>query len=185
MHYKLLLPIPGFKEGTIFSIDERYYLPAKNSDGNTVAGSSYIEMYPDFFQPIEESIEELKEPTTVFDLKPGNKCFMVTFYSGKPIATRTPWSETLNVNRIANEIFLTQEECEREILRRESRAKCTFRPKEGEVYFISDEDGNSEEFQWKDINYYSMALHNWNIHRTEEEAKEWGVKYGMPAFFNN
>ena len=121
--------------------------------------------------------EELSEaPKTVWDLKIGDVYYLTFNDSSKGMRT---WENTITheERRKYNNCFLTQEDAEFELLRRESRAKA-WMPEEGENSWSIDSNGQTFARIWEGDYIDMIYYHNGHIHKTEEEAIEWGEKYG-------
>ena len=121
--------------------------------------------------------EEVRETTkTVWELKEGDKYTFIRNDGGK---TLERWDE-LDVDknrRKYNHCFLTPEDADMELLRRESRAKA-WMPEVGQNFWSIDSKGKSFESIWEGDYIDMMYFHNGHAHKTEKESIEWGEKYG-------
>ena len=115
-------------------------------------------------------------PKTVWELKEGDRYIHLVNYGGK---ARVGWEDTTldESRRGYNNCFLTEEEADMELLRRESRAKA-WKPEEGEVFWAIDSKGRTYASIWEGDYIDIMYFHNGHTHKTKEEAIEWGEKYG-------
>ena len=162
MKIKLLKELPGYEVGHTF-------------DQESTSCIWYTRYTP------EELIstgwaEEVEAPKTVWDLEEGD-VYYLTFNDGsKGIST---WENTITDEnrRNCNNCFLTCEEVDMELLRRESRAKA-WMPEEGENFWATRHKRESFESVWEGDYIDMMYFHNGHTHKTKEEAIEWGEKYG-------
>ena len=86
-------------------------------------------------------------------------------------------SQLDKARRNCNNCFLTQEDAEMELLRRESRAKA-WMPEVGQHHWTIGRMGGAVETPWDADNLDCMYYHNGSVHRTKEEVYEWKAKYG-------
>ena len=115
-------------------------------------------------------------PKTVWDLKEGGVYFLLL----RDGNTDTDTWNNMKIDedrRKYNNCFLTEEEADMELLRRESRAKA-WMPEEGDVFWSIDSKGRSYDSIWEGDNIDIMYFHNGHTHKTKDESIEWGKKYG-------
>jgi len=113
---------------------------------------------------------------TVWDLKIGNEYVMLGTDGYEIIGTWTEMQANIT-RRKYNNYFLTSEDAEMELLRRESRAKA-WKPEMEQYYWFIGSKGRAFETPWKADNSDFMYYHNGNVNKTKEDAYEWKAKYG-------
>jgi len=86
-------------------------------------------------------------------------------------------SQLDKARRNCNNCFLTQEDAEMELLRRESRAKA-WKPEMNQPYWAISRFTLTFNTTWQADAPDWMYYHNGNVHKTTEEAIEWKEKYG-------
>jgi len=110
--------------------------------------------------------------------KEGDKTFVLTPYGE---IEEEPWGDThRGWDWLAQgNIFPNRQAAEMEKLRRESRAKQKWVPDEHEEYWHWCFMENKEvKKHWSKGNFNEERWHMGNVHKTKEEAEEWGAKYG-------
>ena len=115
-------------------------------------------------------------------MKDGDEYVYIRSDGSKEFCT---WKDTTRDEdrRKYNDCFLTEEEADMALLRRESRAKA-WKPDEGEVCWAIDSKGRTYASLWEGDCIDMIYYHNGHIHKTKEEAIEWGKKYGKAFGLN-
>ena len=163
MKIKLLKALPWFGVGHIFETE-----PNGETKWYTTYSTALILGW--------WAEEVLEAPKTVWDLKIGDDFFFLDNY-GARLTTMWYDSQLDKARRNCNNCFLTQEDAEFELLRRESRAKA-WKPDMGRRYWTTGIIWWTKETTWQDDTIDGMYFHNGNVHKTKEESIEWGEKYG-------
>lgn len=149
MKYKLLKDLPVRKAGSIIETDEDWLC------------WSYIpEAHPDFFEPIVEK-------NKFEDLKYWDKVWWI-FQNWMIIECEFEWE-------CKHETFLTEHDAEMERLRREARANVWL-PNKWQDFWnwnFTMRMPYKWVYQKLDNNDYFI----WNVHKTKEDAEEYGRKY--------
>ena len=163
MKIKLLKALPWYEVGHTFNEE-------KNS---CVWFSSYM---PEHLIQAGWAEELSEDPKTVWDLEVGDDYIFLSVDWGKML---TGWCGVpVDIaRRKYNNCFLTQEDADMELLRRECRAKA-WKPDMGQVYWGIRRMGGAFDTIWQDDALDFMYFHNGNVHKTKEDAYEWKAKYG-------
>lgn len=120
--------------------------------------------------------EEIKAPKTVWDLKDGDR-YLYLIDDGREDSTIWDDDRKDEERRQYNNCFLTSEDVDMELLRRESRAKA-WMPEMGQRIYSIGILWEAFETTWDANTCDFMYYHNGNIHKTKEDAYEWKAKYG-------
>ena len=163
MKIKLLKALPWFGVGHIFETE-----PNGETKWYTTYSTALILGWW-----AEEVVES---PKTVWDLEVGDDYIFLSVDWGKML---TGWCGVpVDIaRRKYNNCFLTQEDADMELLRRECRAKA-WKPDMGQVYWGIRRMGGAFDTIWQDDALDFMYFHNGNVHKTKEDAYEWKKKYG-------
>ena len=163
MKVKLIKALPWFGVGHVFETEP---------NGETKWYPTYSTTQLILGWWAEEVVEAAK---SVWDLKIGNEYVML---GTDGYETTNIWREALveTIRRECHNVFLTPEDADMELLRRESRAKA-WKPMKEEYYFSVKWD-HSNVYVWVGDAMDMMNFHNGNVHKTKEEATEWSKTYG-------
>ena len=120
--------------------------------------------------------EEVEAPKTVWDLEEGDEYI---FLDNHGDTFKSTWDGVIvdKRRRKNNNCFLTWEDAEMELLRRESRAKA-WKPDMGQNFWTLDRMGSPTKVIWGDLCSNFLSFHNGNTYKTREEAIEWKKTYG-------
>ena len=121
---------------------------------------------------------------SVWYFMPWDVCFVISqvWYLIKEIE----WEDNEYYQEIREhwDITLTYEDAKYEILLRKSRAFSSgFRPKKWDSYFIATTLAIVDSVNKNDTDDITLCAF-WNMHPTEEKAKEWYEKFGKYLFKN-
>lgn len=186
--YRLKKNLKHVHAGTLFRLDYCGDLTS-HGDVSMRIPFSVFDTFPGLF---EEYFEEIPEtPKTVYDLEDGDKCFLIEATGWNVFPDEIEWSDCYEPDREIGDIFLTQEDANKEIERRKAREILRrdtkgFKPdwkKEECVFFVAF-DGSRRKFitDWDHTNV-SDHIYFRTITDTEESIKnhekEWKIYLGV------
>lgn len=120
--YRLKKDLPAFKAGDVFEINEYGNLihcyPLWNGWDLTTDCESTLEKSPNILKDCFEEIPE--EPKTVWDLKEGDKCYVL---NTEGMILERIWGSVIGLKscRAYGNLFLAKEEAEKELARRKAK----------------------------------------------------------------
>lgn len=116
--YRLKKDLPTFKAGEEFILDRNgdLYCLAEN------IMAYYHETLEKFPNILAEWFEEIPEkPKTVWDLEDGDECYCLNSGCNLLYPAKILWSNDYMEDRSIGDIFLTAEQCEKELARRKAK----------------------------------------------------------------
>lgn len=170
--YKLLIDSPHIPKGTIVEFDSNMCVYVVVLGGIIRFTPQQIENRPEVWEEITEEEEQDVNKYLPFQPKEGKHYWYVDKICGMICECIADDSDG------RHNVFSTKEAAEYEKLRQESMGK-RWKPQTNEQYFYyifrnSEADYNTWTNYETDLRRYFIG----NVHKTKEEAEEWGKKYG-------
>lgn len=192
--YKLKKDLPTFNTGDVFELTghglclvERDGKPLEHNAKITAYCKATLQKFPGILDSNKWFEEIPEKPKTVWDLEHGDECFILTSGANIVYPAGTMWCKGYEKDRAVGDIFLTEEECWKEIKRREAKQTILrdtkgFKPDWGDenqqkwyVYYNFSEERFDADAVWRqkfapDEIYFSTyrdAMDSVSEHREE------------------
>lgn len=177
MKYKLLKDLPLAKAGT------EVYLERNSTITSKIHAKWVYDLWSIVDATIPEWLEEVKEPKTIYDLKKGDKYYVLDDWN-EVTKYEVPSNTYFNNTCCMFNFFVTEREAKRNKLLRELATRTDkFFPKKQEKYIAIGVQWEASNSNWTWCPFEYADYHNWLVFRNVEEYNKYMTEEAKDLLF--